>query len=472
MGISESMLSCRLDGLTPAARIQQRLSVLTDFGLLQTESVPVFEEATQTAVHVLDAPICWLSIFDHDRQWLKSAVGLSRLGLMNDLALSRQISLAESFCVHVVDSQQPLVIADTYTHPAFANSILTYQYGIRAYLGIPLLTASGECLGTLAVMDIVPRAFSDRDVDLLVLLARLSMSEYERLYRAKAEPSDRAPLAAENAPPNPLKIDLLTQLTQELRTPLTSVMGMASMLNREVYGPLTGKQKEYMDIIHTSGEYLLSLVQEMLELSQWDDRNQTLNLVSVDIEMLCQQAISTVSQVAHRREQQIRLTVEPGNRIWLLDKERIRQMLYHLMFDIIQSSNTGSILRLHISNKSTGLKLTLWTTHPCLEEDLGYDDLDNLPLINTGAFNSIRYDDDEDELADDESQFAYRTAVLTPPTGLPTDLRTTRFGKDLGLLLSRHLVELHGGQILIQGELEPSRRYTITLPRLIQPQAQ
>ncbi|MGV0025937.1 GAF domain-containing sensor histidine kinase [Phormidesmis priestleyi] len=490
MGIPESRLFCRLDGLTAAARKQHQTWALTKLGLLETESVPIFEEATQTAAHFLEVPICILSLLDQERQWFKSAVGLSRLGLMNDLALSRQLPRDESFCVHVVDSHQVLAIADTLRHPAFISSLLVQQYHIRAYLGAPLLTSNGDCVGALAVMDLSPRSFTTKEIEFLALAARLSMSEYERLHWTKTQfavassdpqgaaspatlsvtqqtaftPISSPPGSSTNQLVNPVKFELLAQLTQELRTPLTSVMGMASVLNREIYGPLTPKQKEYLNIIHHSGQYLLSLIKEILELSQLEDSTQVLNLTSVDIEMLCQQAIGTLEQAAHRREQTIRLSVEPANRIWLLDKEKIRQMLYHLVFSVIQSSNAGSVVRLHVSHKSNGLKLTVWATHPCLGDGLAYTDYPAqvaVPVLVGLDYDSYRAND-----MPLTSNGNGKHRFLPEKPDDVTDLSAEALRKNLGLLLSRQLAEMHGGQILIQSVAEPGYRYLITLPRL------
>ncbi|MBC1270559.1 histidine kinase, partial [Trichormus variabilis FSR] len=77
---------------------QQRLTVLSELGLRQPETIPVFEEATQTAAHFLEAPISILGFVDQERHWFKSAVCLSRLGLMNHLAQNRQLLRRESFC--------------------------------------------------------------------------------------------------------------------------------------------------------------------------------------------------------------------------------------------------------------------------------------------------------------------------------------------------------------------------------------
>jgi signal transduction histidine kinase len=462
MVIPENRLFCRLDGATAQARSQHRRDRLTALGLLETTSAAVFESAVQTAVQLIDLPIGVLSIVEPEREVIKSATGLSRLGVVNAVARERQWPIADSWGVHVVDSQQVLVLRDTLDHPAFAQSVMVQQYGIRAYLGAPLLTAAGDCVGVLAVMATEPYEFSQTDIEFLVLNARLAMSEYEReqlerhksaapiaLSRDISFPSGFAPVATPTI--NPLKFELLAQLTQELRTPLTSVMGMASVLTREVYGPLTSKQKEYLDIIHHSGEYLLSLVQEVLELSSLDMSQTTLNLTSLDIEMLCQQAIGTLEQAASRRDQQIRLTVEPGNRIWYLDKDKTRQMLYHLIFSVVYGAAAGSIVRLHVSNKGSGLRLTVWTSHPHLGEGMPFGD----------GYLDADYGGGEERY-----QMSGGVAVLAPPKATTTT-KVEGYQKNLGLLLSRQVVELHGGEIQIQGNGVPGYRYVITLPRLM-----
>ena len=475
MLVPENRLFCRLDGLSQTVRNGNRSDALQALRLLEVESVPVFEEVVQTAAHFAQVPVAWLSIVDRNTECLKATFGLSRLGLMNDLVMRRSIDQEDSFGRYVTDSHQPLHISDTLAHPIFAQSILTQQYGIRSYLGVPLVTSKGEYLGVLSVLDTVPRTFTVPQIEFLMLTARLGMSEYERSYyqrqaedlalsvKLSLKPSvEQTPI--QTRPPEltgvldqtviPLKFELLAQLTQELRTPLTSVMGMASVLTREIYGPLTLKQREYLNIIHHSGEYLLSLVKEILELSQLDLSQRVLNPASVDIEMLCQQSIATLEQSAARREQQIRLTVEPGNRIWVLDKEKIRQMLYHLIFSVVQSSNGGSHVHLHVSNKNGALRLTVWVTHPCLDET----------LFGRGEFQPLRSGRSSGVAVMDAPTLSAElvsSGVSSPEVGIHEALQ-----QNLGFLLSRQLIELHGGQIHIQGESSPGYRYVITIPRI------
>jgi signal transduction histidine kinase len=487
-------------------REQQRLRALSELGLRQPETIPVFEEATQTAAHFLEAPISILGFVDDERHWFKSAVGLSRLGLMNHLAQNRQLLRRESFCSQVVDNTQAVAISDTHTlkDTELLTSKLVRDYGVRAYLGVPLIDASGNCLGTLAVMDLTPRNFTNRDIEFLQIIARWSMSEFERNRLLKAcsdsknegwsfketitrEIPDQIPLSSNFQPEllvstsdkvastNQLRLELLGQLTEELRTPLTSVLGMASVLGREIYGPLTTKQREYLEIIQHSGRYLLSMVNEISELGAMDSSSIALNLTPVDIEMVCQQVINTLEEAANRREQDIRLSLEPGrSRIWALDKDKVRQMLYHLVFSVIQLSATGSIVRLHISYKDDALNITVWVSHPWLGDGITevdpYFRINTMPLLElSNAFNNHSNHQENSEQAS--------LPVVLPRIDVSgSDILDVRVGlnltksngtlsrESLGLLLSCQLAELHHGQISIQGSSESGYRYVLTLP--------
>jgi len=87
----QDTISCPFDGLTPADREEKRITTLTRLGLLDWSTVPVFDEATQIAARNLEMPICILGFMNRNNLTISSAVGLSRLGLMNQLAVSRTI---------------------------------------------------------------------------------------------------------------------------------------------------------------------------------------------------------------------------------------------------------------------------------------------------------------------------------------------------------------------------------------------
>lgn len=100
---TQNRLFCWLDGLNPVEREQKRLQALADSGLLEANSVAIFDEAIQTAADFLQSPICFLGIMEIDRLVLKATLGLAKLGLMNPLATTRQIPRSESFCIHVIN---------------------------------------------------------------------------------------------------------------------------------------------------------------------------------------------------------------------------------------------------------------------------------------------------------------------------------------------------------------------------------
>jgi signal transduction histidine kinase len=413
---------------------------------------------------------------------------------MNQLAQTRQLLRRESFCSQVVENTQFLVINDTHNlgnATDSATSKLVQDYGIRAYLGAPLIDAFGNCLGALAVMDLVPRNFTTRDIEFLQIIARWSMSEFERnrLLQAGVQTSAHhsdpgwsfketstteikittPALEKDSLSTKQLKLELLGQLTQELRTPLTSVLGMASVLGREIYGPLTTKQREYLEIIQHSGRYLLSLVNEISELGAMDENMAVLNLAPVDIEMLCQQAINTLEEAANRREQDIRLSIEPGrSRIWALDKDKVRQMLYHLVFSVIQLSATGSIVRIHVSYKEDMLNITVWVSHPWLGDGITevdpYFRLNSVPLLEL-AGEMATYNLQEYQEAAGSLPAVIDNAVMAVSSGLDLAKPHGNLSREsLGLLLSCQLADLHGGHISIQGSSESGYRYVLSLP--------
>ncbi|WP_019507824.1 GAF domain-containing sensor histidine kinase [Pleurocapsa sp. PCC 7319] len=520
----KNRLFCRLDGLTPSAREQARLSALCKLGLLVSEAVPIFEEATQKAASFSGAPICILGLVVEDELWFKSAVGLSTTGLMNQLAAQRTITLNESFSNYVIDSEQPLVIDNTLSDAVFANSVLTQHYGIRAYLGVPLITSAGLCIGTLEVMDWETRQFHDRDVEHLALLARWCLGEFERNQMLKTLPeistanskkpewqntnslilnrdlsSSLPRLAADNgskstlieqtstqrtieqnsdytiATANPIKIKLLSQLTQELRTPLTSVIGMASVLHREVYGPLTLKQREYLEIIHDSGQNLISLVDEIVSLGVLNEQDTTVHYASVDIEMLCQQVINSLMDTAKQHQQILHLSIEPGNRIWSLDKEKVKQALYYLITSVLEMSEAGGEIKVHVSRRNKALNIAVGVSHPWLGEGFAEVNLHSQAItkaltLSQADSNSHHHNSFNAGMSDislsNHQVLTSSSLMMLIDQGDTLDKETNKIPRDiLGLLFCCHLTELHEGQVVVQGSPNSSYRYVLQLPK-------
>ncbi len=490
----QTKLSCPLEGLSPTQRDQRRSQVLHDLNLYGAEAVPIFDEAVQNVSRLLAMPICILSVVDTDKQHFKSAVGLSSLGLMNQLAAARSIDRMESFCTHVVDSSKTFALENATAHPAFSRSLLVQQYGIQSYLGVPLFTANGCCIGTLAVMDLMPHAFTQQEVSLLELTARWCMSEFEKQQIESRLQQGTHPLqtAGQGSDPaddsllaqiNKVRFDLIVQLTQDLRSPLTSITGMANMLSREIYGPLSEKQQEYANIVLSSSQNLLSRVNEIVEISDLEESGYQLSIASVDVDMVAQQAIASLNSLAQAQDLKIQLTVEPGSRVWNLDKRIVKQLIYHLVFSLIKMSTAGSTIRLHISRKDTAANIALWVSNPWLGEDLpqaviAWSQRSQQSQRNALAsasqpqrqnalagVSSFAVSAADGPLAHSDASYESQEVFEVLATAQKVDASR----QELGLLLSQHLTEMHGGSAIAQGSPSGGYRYIITLPSVALP---
>ncbi|MGF1457630.1 MAG: histidine kinase dimerization/phospho-acceptor domain-containing protein [Leptolyngbyaceae cyanobacterium] len=433
---------------------------------------PLFEEATQTAARFLDIPVSFVGISAPDSLILKAAVGLSQLGLMNPLARTRRLSLQDNLVKAILSSQRSLVLADISEGSEYATSCLVSEYGIRSYLGIPLLTAKGECIGILAAMDTQPRTFSPEAIAFMELLARWGVSEYERhqleLTLANAAVAKSASLVAQasvndDSLLDTVRLTLMSQLTQDMRNPLTTITGMANMLSREIYGSLTPKQREYADIVHTSSQYLLNLANEVLELSGMDARMQPLQPTSVDIDMVGQHVERMLEPLLNEKNQEIRMTVEPGSRLWTLDRDVVRYLMYHLLFSIVRLSGEGGTLQIHSAERNKSLNMSVKLSHPWLG--------DGLPQSVVSLYERLTHPDDEvDLLMHLLARVTGRNDTIPQSQESPREFQTSpeilQSRETLALLLSRHLIERHGGSLDLQGSAELGYRFLIVLPFL------
>ncbi|MBU6228331.1 MAG: GAF domain-containing sensor histidine kinase [Cyanobacteria bacterium REEB459] len=418
---------------------QLRQAAIARLDLEGKTSIAIFEEAAQLAARFLQAPVSWVSVANHSTEFLKAASGLYSLGFANRLASDRQIPLNFGLTTYVLDSEQPVVIPDLSEFSGSDQPALMTNYGIRSYCGVPLITSDYECIGTLVVVDPNPRGFSDRDVAFLSMAARWAMAEYERslvtLPLPGSTPSPRS--VSGDSSIDALRLNLLNQLIQDLRNPLTAVLGMTSMLNREIYGPLTEKQREYTEIAWRSSQALMAQVDEILDLGLISSDSPGLVPASVDIERLGHQVITMLTPLAEKLTHTLELTVEPGQNLWLLDQQTVRQVLYHTLFSLIHMASANSTIRLHASRKQDSLALAVWVANAWTG--------DGLPTSLITLYECLQ-------------QHGNVTALSLEGEEMPRNW--------LGLVLTSHLVKCHGGELHLYGMEESGYRLGIRLPSL------
>jgi signal transduction histidine kinase len=460
--------------------------IVTELSIAQSQAMPIFTEAVAQAALLLEAPLAILTTIGAGDDRIAAIAGIEHpIDLPPDPNLSLELAGLE-YCHERAISSSKFVAIDCHSHPQLAQSPLVRVHGMRAYLGVPIITAARDRLGTLAILDVKPRQFSDREVDLLQLVSSLVASEFERTmlsqaqltrwlgkfqYRSTPGFDDRvaatehlgtagdfrlatAPAAEEPAiAPDPIyphiqgeiQFKLLTHLARELRTPLTSILGMASVLQQEIYGELSHKQKDYLGIIHHSGQQLVAIVDEISQLGEFaplttrpaTDLPDRSILKSVDLEMLCQLALQSLEPLAQKKHQHIAIdlagnVMKDPQRIWLLDKEKVRQIIYYLCLSALHASKNESRISIELVNLTDAVQL-----------QIGTDDLDAI-LPPAG---SDRHDD------------------------RPENADTSDGGQDLrislGLSLSYLLALAHGGKIELSADLHG---YELTLPLEIAPQ--
>ena len=148
----------------------QRLAALTRYRILDTEPERSFDDLTLLASHICGTPIALISLIDRDRQWFKSRVGVSLTETSRSVAI----------CAHAIQQSDIFIVPDTLESDTFRdNPYVSREPRIRFYAGAPLITPEGHALGTLCVMDRVPRTLTKEQLEALEALRRQAQAQLQ-----------------------------------------------------------------------------------------------------------------------------------------------------------------------------------------------------------------------------------------------------------------------------------------------------
>jgi GAF domain-containing protein len=155
---------------------KRRLHVLWQYDVLDTVPEEVFDNLTELAARICEAPIALISLVDEDRQWFKAKIGTQVEETSRDV----------SFCAHAITQSDLFIVSDATKDSRFANNpLVTSEPKIRFYAGAPLITTDGYALGTLCVIDKVPRRLRPDQKKALTILARHVVSQLELRHRSR-----------------------------------------------------------------------------------------------------------------------------------------------------------------------------------------------------------------------------------------------------------------------------------------------
>jgi GAF domain-containing protein len=187
---------------------KRRLNVLWQYEVLDTVPEQLFDDLTELAAVICEAPIALISLVDESRQWFKSRFGTTIQETSRDV----------SFCAYAIQQPDLFVIPDATLDERFAkNPLVTSDPRIRFYAGAPLITPDGYALGTLCVIDKVPRELRPDQKQALCILARHIVLQLELRRRAKDVEAGRAQLAETKSHNSDEEVSLLKKELARLR---------------------------------------------------------------------------------------------------------------------------------------------------------------------------------------------------------------------------------------------------------------
>jgi len=237
---------------------------------------------------------------------------------------------------------------------------------------------------------------------------------------------ERAKNAAEAA--SRAKTEFLANMSHELRTPLNSVIGFSDVLSEQAFGPLNEDQAQYVTDILESGQHLLSLVNDILDLAKIENGSLEIQRGSVMVPRLVERAVQMFRERAVRQGLRLVADVDSNVRMIVADERRLKQMLYNLLSNAIKFTPEGGEVRVTVHPKENSVVLIV--------ADTGI----GIPL------------DEQRKIFDSFYQ-------------MDSTLSKNAQGTGLGLAMVRQIVELHGGTVSVTSEPGQGSSFIVTLPQ-------
>ena len=226
------------------------------------------------------------------------------------------------------------------------------------------------------------------------------------------------------------KSEFLTNMSHELRTPLNAIIGFSDVLREEMFGSLNERQREYAHDIHASGEHLLSLINDVLDLSKIEAGHMELNLSEVEMPELIRNTAAMMRERCTRGGLTLKLALEEAPDTWVADARRVKQILLNLLGNAVKFTPQGGTITIRAGTREGE---GLW-----------------IEVSDTGVGIAPEH----------------QAMVFEEFRQVGDDILRKSEGTGLGLPLVRRLVRLHGGDVTLHSVVGEGATFRFNLPRL------
>jgi len=335
------------------------------------------------------------------------------------------LRLGQGATGRAAETKIPTQIADLRQEQQFATRgmrpILS-RLGYQSLLAVPLLLEQ-KIMGALTIYRRETGSFAPAVVNLLQTFATQSVLAIQnaRLFREIEDKSRQIEAA------NRHKSEFLANMSHELRTPLNAIIGFSEVLQEKLFGELNEKQAEYTEDILTSGQHLLSLINEILDLSKVEAGRMELELSAFDLPLAIDNTRTFVRERAVKHG--ITLDVDVDERLgeYVGDERKIKQILLNLLSNAVKFTPEGGRISIIANKTENGAEISV--------SDTGI----GIPL-------------------------AEQPTIFEEFRQVGGDYAHKKEGTGLGLTLAKKFVELHGGKIWVESEQGKGSTFTFTLP--------
>ena len=314
------------------------------------------------------------------------------------------------------------------------NKVSDYELTVRAYNGEETVVSYNAA------------TFHDRDRKLQgVFAAARDVTEHKRFERALQEKN----IELEHA--SRMKSEFLATMSHELRTPLNAIIGFSEALKDGLMGPMSETQHEYIGDIFTSGLHLLSLINDILDLSKVEAGMMALELEEADLNSLLASSLSIVREKATAQRINLDLEIAKDLGVAQLDMRKTKQIVYNLLSNAVKFSAKGGRVALsaqRVPRSEVGKSSGTWPVHSFPLADNEYQEFLEICVSDSGIGIS-------------EANMARLFQAFSQ---IDSSLARKFEGTGLGLAMVKQLAELHGGTVAVASAEGEGSRFAVWLP--------